>query len=52
MKVSKDAAKAASRIFSLCAPDGQLDEDKFRKAVIQEARVIVKMKCRSALALI
>lgn len=33
MKVSKDAAKAASRIFSLCAPDGQLDEDKFRKAV-------------------
>ena len=33
MKVSKDAAKAASRIFNLCAPEGHLDEEKFRKAV-------------------
>ena len=33
MKVSKDAAKAASRIFNLCAPDGHLDEAKFSKAV-------------------
>ncbi|MGB1936496.1 MAG: F0F1 ATP synthase subunit delta [Akkermansiaceae bacterium] len=33
MKVSKDAAKAASRIFKLCAPDGRLDEGKFSKAV-------------------
>jgi len=34
VKVSKDAAKAANRIFNLCAPDGHLDEEKFRKAVV------------------
>lgn len=33
MKVSKDAAKAARKIFTLCAPEGRLDEEKFRKAV-------------------
>ena len=33
MKVSKDAARDASRIFRLCAPEGQLDEDKLRSAI-------------------
>lgn len=33
MKVSKDAARDASRIFRLCAPEGQLDEDKLRMAI-------------------
>lgn len=33
MKVSKDAARDASRIFRLCAPEGKLDEDKLRSAV-------------------
>ena len=33
MKVSKDAARDASRIFRLCAPDGKLDEEKLRSAV-------------------
>ena len=33
MKVSKDAARDASRIFRLCAPDGKLDEDKLRIAI-------------------
>ena len=33
MKVSKDAARDASRIFRLCAPDGKLDEDKLRSAI-------------------
>ena len=32
MKVSKDAASAARRIYRLCAPEGRLDEDKIRKA--------------------
>lgn len=32
MKVSKDAASAARRIYRLCAPEGKLDEDKIRKA--------------------
>ncbi|MFK7909749.1 MAG: FoF1 ATP synthase subunit delta [Akkermansiaceae bacterium] len=33
MKVSKDAAKAANRIFKLCSQDGKLDEGKFSKAI-------------------
>lgn len=33
MKVSKDAAKAASKIFTLCSQDGRLDEEKFGKAI-------------------
>ena len=33
MKVSKDAARDASRIFRLCAPEGKLDEDKLRSAI-------------------
>lgn len=32
MKVSKDAASAARRIYRLCSPEGRLDEDKIRKA--------------------
>lgn len=32
MKVSKDAASAARRIYRLCAPEGRLDEDKIRAA--------------------
>lgn len=39
MKVSKDAARDASRIFRLCAPEGKLDEDKLRSAV---AKIIEK----------
>lgn len=30
MKISKDAARAARRIYRLCAPEGRLDEDKMR----------------------
>lgn len=37
MKVSKDASRAASRIYNLCAPDGKLDEAKVRKAVARIA---------------
>lgn len=37
MKVSKDAAKAASRIFNLCSPAGKLNEESFRTAV---ARIV------------
>ena len=33
MKVSKDAARDARRIFHLCTPEGKLDEDKIRLAV-------------------
>jgi len=33
VKVSKDAARDASRIFRLCAPEGKLDEDKLRSAI-------------------
>ncbi len=33
MKISKDAARDASRIFRLCASEGQLDEDKLRIAI-------------------
>jgi len=33
MKVSKDAARDASRIFRLCASEGKLDEDKLRIAI-------------------
>ena len=32
MKVSKDAARSARRIYRLCAPEGRLDEDKMRTA--------------------
>lgn len=33
MKVSKDAASMARRIYRLCAPEGRLDEDKIRAAM-------------------
>lgn len=33
MKVSKDAARTASRIYRLCAPEGRLDETKLRTAI-------------------
>ena len=33
MKVSKDAARDARRIFRLCTPEGKLDEDKLRMAI-------------------
>lgn len=33
MKVSKDAARDAARIFRLCSPEGQLDEAKLRSAI-------------------
>jgi len=33
MKVSKDAARDARRIFRLCTPEGKLDEDKLRNAI-------------------
>lgn len=33
MKVSKDAASSARRIYRLCAPDGRLDEAKLRIAI-------------------
>lgn len=33
MKVSKDAARTASRIFRLCSPEGNLDESKMRDAI-------------------
>lgn len=32
MKVSKDAASAARRIYRLCAPEGRVDEAKIRAA--------------------
>ncbi len=32
MKVSKDAASAARRIYRLCAPEGRIDEAKIRAA--------------------
>ncbi|MBT8037712.1 MAG: F0F1 ATP synthase subunit delta [Verrucomicrobiae bacterium] len=32
MKVSKDAASAARRIYRLCSADGRLDQDKVRTA--------------------
>jgi F-type H+-transporting ATPase subunit delta len=40
MKVSKDAASSARRIYRLCAPEGRLDEGKLRSAVssIAEAK--------------
>lgn len=37
MKVSKDAARAASRIYRLCAPEGRLDETRMRAAVAKIA---------------
>lgn len=33
MKISKDAARTARRIYSLCAPDGRLDESRLKQAV-------------------
>ncbi|BDS07129.1 hypothetical protein NT6N_21690 [Oceaniferula spumae] len=33
MKVSKDAARTARRIFSLCSPHGRIDEAKMRTAI-------------------
>ena len=33
MKVSKDAASAARRLYRLCNGDGKLDEVKFSKVV-------------------
>lgn len=33
MKVSKDAASAARRLYRLCNVDGKLDEVKFRKVI-------------------
>jgi len=33
VKVSKDAARDASRIFRLCAPEGKLDEEKLLSAI-------------------
>ncbi len=33
MKVSKDAASAARRLYRLCNVDGKLDEAKFRKVI-------------------
>ena len=32
MKVSKDAARTARRIFRLCAPNGQLNEDHIKQS--------------------
>ena len=32
MKVSKDAARTAGRIFRLCAPNGQLNEDHLKQS--------------------
>ena len=37
MKVSKDAAKAASRLFKLCTESGQLDEEKLKFAITKIA---------------
>ena len=37
MKVSKDAAKSARRIYRLCAAEGSLDEEKLRTAVVRIA---------------
>ena len=33
MKVSKDAARAAKRIYNLCAPNGQLNEANIKASV-------------------
>lgn len=33
MKVSKDAARTASRIFRMCSPHGRLDDAKARTAI-------------------
>lgn len=38
MKVSKDAASSARRIYRLCAPEGRLDEAKLRLAVTRIAQ--------------
>jgi len=43
VKISKDAARDARRIFRLCSPDGRLDEDKLRVAVAK----IAEMKPRN-----
>jgi len=38
MKVSKDAASSARRIYRLCAPEGKLDEAKLSSAVASIAQ--------------
>ncbi|MGB0774388.1 MAG: F0F1 ATP synthase subunit delta [Akkermansiaceae bacterium] len=48
MKVSKDAARTASRIYRLCAPEGRLDEGKLRDAVAK----IVEAKPRDYRAIL
>ena len=48
MKVSKDAARDASRIFRLCAPEGKLDEDKLRSAIAK----IIEQKPRDYRAIL
>jgi len=48
VKISKDAAKDARRIFRLCAPDGRLDEDKLREAV----KKIAELKPRNYRAIL
>ncbi len=48
MKISKDAARDARRIFRLCSPDGRLDEDKLRVAV----KKIAEMKPRNYRAIL
>jgi len=48
VKISKDAARDARRIFRLCSPDGRLDEDKLRVAV----KKIAEMKPRNYRAIL
>ncbi|MBK1831222.1 F0F1 ATP synthase subunit delta [Verrucomicrobiaceae bacterium R5-34] len=48
MKVSKDAARTASRIFRLCSPDGRVDEAKMRSAIA----LIVERKPRDYRAIL
>lgn len=48
MKVSKDAARDASRIFRLCAPEGKLNEDKLRSAIAK----IIEQKPRDYRAIL
>lgn len=43
MKITKDAAAAARRLFRLCNADGKLDEDKLRKVI----RAVAERKPRN-----
>ena len=66
MKASKDAANAARRIYRLCAPEGELDEQKIRiafkriadakprdfRAILQELLRLVRLDEESRQALI